>query len=79
VPEPASEIESGEFFAGLMTDTLPVALPTRVGANTTLKLAVCFADNVTGRDRPLTLNPVPVALILETVTFELPVFVRVTL
>ena len=78
MPEPESEIESGEFVAVLTTDTLPDALAARVGANTTLKLTVCFADNVTGRAKPLTLNPVPVALILETVTFELPVLVRVT-
>src|SRR5712692_721625 len=49
-----------------------------LGANTTLKLADCPADNVTGSAKPVKLKPAPVTLIWDTLTLELPVLVRVT-
>ena len=39
--------------------TVPLALPAEVGANVTLKLALCPAVSVTGAVIPLKVNPVP--------------------
>jgi len=39
-PLPLSEMVAGELLALLATETLPLALPAAVGANTTFKLAV---------------------------------------
>lgn len=79
VPTPLSEIESGEFAAVLITDAIPVAFPATVGANVTLKLAACPADNVTIGAEPFRVKPLPVTLTWEMLTAALPVFVSVTL
>ena len=78
-PTPASEIDSGEFAAVLITDAIPVAFPATVGVNVTLKLAACPADNVTIGAEPLRVKPLPVTLTWEMLTVALPVFVSVTL
>ena len=73
IPVPERGSLAGEFVALLTIETLPVTLPAAVGAKVTLKLAFCPAGKVKGRDRPLTLKPVPVTLICEIVTPALPV------
>ena len=61
-PVPASEMLSGEFEASLTTLMLPVALPAPGGAKVALKLVLCPAAKVMGRERPLRLNPLPVGV-----------------
>ena len=78
-PEPASEITSGELAALLTTVMLPERLPVVAGANFALITVDCPAAKVTGSANGVVLNPVPLTLIAETETLELPVFVRVTL
>ena len=73
-----SEIARRELLALLETVTLPERLPEVVGANVTPKVVDCPAARVTGSANPLALNPVPLTLICETDTLELPVFARVT-
>jgi hypothetical protein len=58
--------------------TLPVAAPAAVGANSTENEVLWPAVRVTGRDRPLKLNPVPLALAAEMVRLDPPVLVRVS-
>jgi hypothetical protein len=68
---------AGELLASLTIEILPLALPVLAGANTTLRDALFPAARVNGRERPLTLKPVPLTLALETVTLVLPVLFRV--
>ena len=77
-PPPESVIVAGELVALLTTEILPVTLPAAVGANVTLRVAVWLAAKVSGRVKPLVLNPAPETLICETVTLELPVSLSVT-
>ena len=58
--------------------TLPLAAPAVVGANFTENDVLWPAVKVTGRVRPLRLNPVPVALAAEMVRVDPPVLVRVS-
>lgn len=58
--------------------TLPLAAPVAVGANETEKLADCPAFSVTGRARPVTLYPAPVAETADTVTAVPPLLVIVS-
>ena len=78
VPVPVSEMVSGELFALLTTDTLPVALAAVVGANTTLSVAVAAAFNVKGVVMPFTLKPVPLAAMLDIWTAAVPVLLKIT-
>ena len=64
-PEPVIGMVSGELFALLVTVTVPEALPEVVGANTTFRVALAAAFIVMGAVIPLTLNPPPVAVMLE--------------
>jgi hypothetical protein len=73
-PVPLSEIPCGEFGALLTIDTEPVTLPTAAGANITLKVLLFPGAIVSGADKPLRLNPLPVALTCETVRLALPPF-----
>ena len=57
--------------------TLPVAAPAAVGANFTENKVLWPAVRVTGRDRPLKLNPVPLALAAEMVMVVPPLLVSV--
>lgn len=59
---PLRAIVMGELGALLTMDTLPVALPVELGANTTLKLLVAPEVIVSGVDRPLRLKPEPVTV-----------------
>jgi len=78
-PDPESDTASGELAALLMMLTLPEKLPLVVGANFALREAACPAASVRGTANAVPLNPVPLTLICEMDTLELPVFVRVTL
>jgi hypothetical protein len=70
-------IVAGELVALLSTVTLPVALWATVGANATVSVADWLGARMVPDVTPLVLNPVPVAVTPEIVTFELPVFVSV--
>ncbi len=59
--------------------TLPLAAPLVVGEKSTVKEVLWPAVNVKGKDRPLRLNPLPLALAAEIVRFDPPVLVRVSL
>jgi hypothetical protein len=78
VPVPVNETVAGEFVALLDTVTLPVEVPTAVGAKTTLKVADWVGVKTVPEATPLTLNSPPGALTVEIVTFEFPVFVNDT-
>lgn len=54
---------------------LPLAPPVVAGLKTTLNEALCPAFRVTGRDSPLTLNPLPVTNPEEIVTLSPPLLV----
>jgi hypothetical protein len=58
--------------------TLPLEFPVVVGANATLSVTVWFGVSVVPPLTPPALNPAPVVVTFEIVTFELPLFVRVT-
>jgi len=76
VPERATD--NGEFEALLTTVTVPVSAPVLVGAKITLKLVDWPAASVSGSVMPEEENPVPATLMLERVTLEFPVLVKVT-
>jgi hypothetical protein len=62
IPVPASETVVGEPVALLVIETLPVTLPVAVGKNVAVKVVVCPAAKVSGRESPLSLNSVPFTL-----------------
>jgi len=68
----------GELVALLTTDTLPVTLPTTVEANATFSVIDWLGTKVAPGATPFVLNPAPLTVTLETVTFEFPLFVSVT-
>lgn len=76
VPERETEVVGVGAFDVIVT--FPLALPVAAGANATENFADWPALRVTGSVRPLTLNPVPLALIAETVTALPPEFVIVS-
>jgi hypothetical protein len=57
--------------------TLPLAAPAVVGEKSTENEVLWPAVNVTGKDRPLKLNPVPLALAAEMVRLVPPLLVSV--
>src|SRR5579875_312366 len=71
-PVPERVSTTGELAALLVMVTLPEAC----GEKVTLKEALWPAARVSGKPGPLTLKPVPVADISETVSDVLPVFAR---
>jgi hypothetical protein len=77
-PVPASATLPGEFVALLAIVTSPLTAPALFGANTTSISAVWFGAIVVPLTPLFTLNPVPVVLICDTVTLELPVLVTAT-
>ena len=58
--------------------TLPLAAPLAVGEKSTVKDVLWPEVNVTGKDSPLRLNPVPVAAAAEMVRLDPPVLVSVS-
>jgi hypothetical protein len=77
-PLPLSATVAGEPAALLVIVTPPVTLPAVVGLKITLKVNFCDGDRVTGTLAPLNEKPVPLILICEIWTFELPVLVTVS-
>jgi len=73
------EMEAGELVALLATVTLPITLPADSGANATFIVADWLGARMVPDVTPLAVNPVPVAVTLEIVTFEFPLFVSVAL
>jgi hypothetical protein len=69
---------SGEFVALLMTVALPDTVGADAGVNVTLKVAVCPAAMMSPACAPVALKPWPEMLKFDRVTFELPLFVRIT-
>lgn len=59
---PVRETAAGESDALLIMETLPVKLPAAPGAKTALKLALCPAARLRGRESPVRSKPVPVAV-----------------
>ena len=77
-PVPDSEMTVGELVVLLTSETLPVTLPLAVGEKTMLKDALLPGQRLSGRERPVVLNPVPLTLDSATFTTLCPVFERVT-
>ena len=77
-PVPDTATEFGEFVALLISVTVPLTLPVVLGANTTLRFAVCPAEIVVPLMPLVTLNPEPVTLICEMIRLEFPVFFTAT-
>jgi hypothetical protein len=61
----------------LATEMLPASVPAIAGANFTLSVAVWFVFKVKGAVTPLTLKPLPAAVMLLICTATVPVFVSV--
>ena len=64
-PVPLNVIVRGDPLASLLTLILPVTLPPEVGAKTTFIVTAAEGFSVHGKAIPFTLNPAPVALMLE--------------
>jgi hypothetical protein len=71
-PVPVRGMVVGELGALLVSTTLPLTLPAVVGANTAVNVALCPAPIVSGRLRPLMLNPVPVTAASVSVKLAVP-------
>ena len=78
VAVPESETVKLGLEALLVMVRLPLGVPAVVGANTTLNDVLAPAARVRGSVKPLTLNPVPVAVACEIVTLEPPLLVTVS-
>jgi len=78
VAVPDSETASEGFEESLVTVRVPDGEPALTGANTTLKDLLAPAAKVNGTATPLTLYPVPLAEICETVTVVPPELVTVS-
>ena len=66
------------MFALELMVSAPLAAPATVGAKTVLNVVLCPALSVIGRLGPVKLNPLPVAVALDTVTATPPVLVTAT-
>jgi hypothetical protein len=78
-PVPDNPIDIGEFVALLVIVALPFTAPGEVGSNDTVRVAFWLGVSVKPAGTPEPVKPVPVTIALEIVTFELPVFVSVTI
>ena len=76
-PLPARVTVAGELLALLAMLTPPGTLPAAAGAKLTVRVALWPGASTCPLLMPLTLKPVPVTLIPDTVTLELPLFERV--
>ena len=77
-PVPESGMLKPGFDAFEVMLTLPLAAPLVVGEKSTLNDVLWPAVKVKGTDRPLKLNPVPLAVAAEIVRLDPPVLVRVS-
>ena len=75
VPVPDRVTVAGESVASLAMFTLPLAGPPHVGANVTVSVADCPGVSTVPFTTPLELNPVPVRVTPEIVTFAFPLLV----
>lgn len=78
-PSPRSEIAAGELVALLATVTLPDKLPAATGANMTSSVADCPGARIRPAGIPLTEKRAPETETFDTLTLELPAFVRMML
>lgn len=78
-PVPERVMVLGKPVAVLAMVTLPLSVPEVLGPKITPKVILWPGDKETGVPAPLRVNPVPLSVICETVTFELPEFVSATL
>jgi len=77
VPVPDTGMDKVVFEALEVTVRVPFEVPELVGANFTLKLALCPEARVAGAVMPVSVYPAPLMLAWETVMLELPLFVTV--
>jgi hypothetical protein len=77
-PIPESGTESVGLLALDVMTRVPLAAPVADGVKIALNVVLCPPLSVTGRLGPVKLNPLPLAVALETVTVLPPVFVTVT-
>jgi hypothetical protein len=76
LPVPVKPMVRGEFVALLAILTLaPLTAPPEVGANVTVSVADCPGVRTVPLGMPLELNPAPLVVTVEIVTFEFPLFV----
>src|SRR5271154_2832072 len=68
----------GELGKLFVIEMLPLAAPPTVGANVTVKEAVCPGFRLAGADQPVSVNPVPVILCAVIETGAVPRFDGVT-
>ena len=78
MPSPLTVMVAGELLALLATFTLPLAIPAIFGANVTSNVALCPGAIIVPLTAPVVVSPVPLIVIPESVTLELPVFFNVT-
>ena len=79
MPVPVRETAAGGPLALLTIEIFPFAIPVTFGLNCTDNVRPWDGESVTGALPPVILYPVPLKVICEIVTPELPVFVMVTL
>jgi hypothetical protein len=78
-PVPESGMLKLGFDAFEVMLTLPLAAPLVVGEKSTVNDVLWPAVNVKGKDRPLKLNPAPLAVAAEIVRLDAPELVKVSL
>jgi len=77
VPVPDNDTVRVGFEALDEIVTVPLAAPVVVGANFTVNVVLCPAFTVSGVLMPLSVNPIPLIVADEIVTFDPPVLVTV--
>jgi hypothetical protein len=78
MPVPESGTESVGLLALELIVSVPLAAPVAEAVKIALNVALWPAVSVVGRLGPVKLNPLPLAVALDTVTLSPPVFVTVT-
>lgn len=76
-PVPLSEMVAGELVAVLTTLMLPDTAPVAAGAKLAVSGKLWPAASVTPPEKPVTLNPAPVAATCAMLTLPVPVLVKV--
>jgi len=69
---PGQLFASGELAASLKKEIVPLVAPASCGAKVTVNNALCPAEMVSGKGTPLTENPLPFQLAVETLTLVDP-------